>query len=246
MRVGLFITCLADLLRPSLARAARTLLALTGAEVVVPRRQTCCGQPALNAGAPAAARALALKLVREFADCDAVVLPSGSCAGTLRIHYPGLFTERPEAERRDIEALAARTHELAEFLERRLPEVPGRYAGRVTYHDSCSGLRELGVKQAPRALLARVPGLTLVEMATAEDCCGFGGTFALKYGAISAAICDRKCAAIRASGAGTVTGGDLGCLMHMAGRLQRTGDTTTRVLHWAEIVAGTDGVRTWK
>jgi L-lactate dehydrogenase complex protein LldE len=156
----------------------------------------------------------------------------------IRVHYASLFTGRPEHA--DIERLAARTYELTDFLVNiaRLAAVPGVFTGSVTYHDSCSGLRELGIKTQPRAMLARIAGLQLTEMAEAETCCGFGGTFAVKYGDISARMADNKCAHIAASGAGTIVAGDLGCLLNIEGRLRRRGDQRTQVLHIAELLAG--------
>jgi L-lactate dehydrogenase complex protein LldE len=238
MRVGLFVTCLVDLMRPRVGFCALQLLEAAGAEVVVPHMQTCCGQPGYNSGDLAAVSVLARKLAREFRDCDYVVVPSGSCAGMLRVHYPRVLGDDPE-----IAALAARTYELTEFLVTvlRLPQPPGQFHGRITYHDSCSGLRELGVKTQPRALLARLPGVELHEMAEPETCCGFGGTFALKYGDISARLAEDKCAQIETTGADAVVGGDLGCLLNIEGRLRRRGDTRTRVLHIAEVLAGDGG-----
>jgi L-lactate dehydrogenase complex protein LldE len=238
MRVGLFVTCLVDLMRPRVGFCALQLLEAAGAEVVVPHTQTCCGQPGYNSGDLAAARVLARKLAGEFRDCDYVVAPSGSCAGMLRVHYPRLISDDPE-----ITALAARTYELTDFLTTVLPltRPPGQFRGRITYHDSCSGLRELGVKAQPRALLAKLPDVELHEMAEPETCCGFGGTFSLKYGDISARLADDKCAQIDASGAEAVVGGDLGCLLNIEGRLRRRGDTRTRVLHIAEVLAGDGG-----
>jgi L-lactate dehydrogenase complex protein LldE len=241
MRVGLFVTCLVDLMRPRIGFAALKLLEAAGCEVVVPRAQTCCGQPGYNAGDRAAAQALARKVLDEFSHLDYVVAPSGSCAGTIRIHYPELFRDAPEELER-VERLCARTYELTDFLVRvaALERVPGSLAATVTYHDSCSGLRELGVKAQPRALLAKVPGLRLEEMAEAEACCGFGGLFSVKFGDIATHIAERKCANIAACGADAVVLGDLGCMLHVEGRLRRRGDTKTRVLHVAEVLAGVE------
>jgi L-lactate dehydrogenase complex protein LldE len=242
MRVGLFVTCLVDLMRPSVGYAALRLLQAAGCEVVVPAGQTCCGQPGYNAGDNDAARALALKCAADFADCDYVVAPSGSCAGMIRVHYPRLFDAKtPEGER--VHALAGRTHELMDFLVSvaGLRRAPGEYEGAITYHDSCSGLRELGVKAQPRALLATMPGVTLQEMTGAETCCGFGGTFSVKFGEISTQLADNKCRNIQASGARAIVGGDLGCLLNIEGRLRRMGDEATRVLHVAEVLAGKQG-----
>ena len=239
MRVGLFVTCLVDLMRPRIGFAAIRLLQAAGCEVVVPKAQTCCGQPAYNSGDRASARALARKLLDEFEGLDHVVVPSGSCAGMIRTHYPELLRDDP-ALRTRMERLCARTHELTDFLVTvaRLERVPGTFEGTVAYHDSCAGLRELGVRGQPRALLAKVPGLALKEMNEAEACCGFGGTFAVNFGEISTHIAERKCANIAASGADAVVLGDLGCMLNIEGRLRRRGDTKTRVLHVAEVLAG--------
>src|SRR4051812_23058201 len=182
MRVGLFVTCLVDLMRPGIGMAALELLEGAGCDVVVPSTQTCCGQPGWNSGDRRSARALADKLLDEFDSCDYVVVPSGSCAGMIRTHYHEVFAGDERQLQRAM-ALADRTYELSDFLVGvlKLESVPGRFAGTVTYHDSCSGLRELGVKNQPRALLSLVPGLRIEEMQAAEVCCGFGGSFAVKY-----------------------------------------------------------------
>jgi L-lactate dehydrogenase complex protein LldE len=239
MRVGLFVTCLVDLMRPSIGFAAIELLEAGGAVVVVPPGQTCCGQPAYNSGDRADARALAAKVIAEFEGCDYLVAPSGSCSGMIRTHYPHLFDDDPAMLKR-VEALAAKTHELTDFLVNvlKLDRVPGRFDGTVTYHDSCAGLREMGTKAQPRALLAKVPGLALKELPGAEVCCGFGGTFSIKFGEISTRMADNKCADIVATGADAVVLGDLGCMLNIEGRLRRRGDTTTKVLHVAEVLAG--------
>lgn len=244
MRVGLFVTCLVDLMRPGIGMAALELLERAGCEVLVPPTQTCCGQPGWNAGERRSARALAEKLLTEFEGCEHVVVPSGSCAGMVRVHYPALFEGEPWLKDR-VERLAARTRELSDFLVNVLgiQSVPGRFDGTVTYHDSCSGLRELGVKRQPRELLALVPGLTLREMPSSEVCCGFGGTFAVKYGEISSEIASKKCRHIRDTGAGAVVLGDLGCMLSIEGRLRSDGDATTRVLHFAEVLAGAAEIR---
>ena len=242
MRIGLFVTCLVDLMRPRIGFAAIRLLEAAGCEVVVPPTQTCCGQPGYNSGDRATAMALARKVLDEFEGCDYVVAPSGSCAGMIRTHYPELFHDAPDELER-VRSLCGRTYELTDFLVNvmKLDRVPGSFKGTVTYHDSCSGLRELGVKAQPRALLAKVPGLKLTEMEEAETCCGFGGAFAVKFGEISAHIAERKCANIAACGADAVVLGDLGCMLNIEGRLRRRGDMTTKVLHIAEVLAGTDG-----
>ncbi|TAK46206.1 MAG: (Fe-S)-binding protein [Betaproteobacteria bacterium] len=237
MRVGLFVTCLVDLVRPRIGFAALELLQAAGCEVDVPQSQTCCGQPGWNSGDRPSARALAEKVIAEFEVFDYVVAPSGSCAGMIKTHYPELFAGEGAWLAR-VEALGAKTHELTDFLVNvvHLERVPGRFAGTITYHDSCSGLRELGVKAQPRALLARVPGAELREMQDSEVCCGFGGTFSIKFGEISAAMAQTKCDRIHASGVHAVALGDLGCMLNIEGRLRRMGDATTRVLHVAEVL----------
>ena len=239
MRVGLFVTCLVDLMRPSIGFAALALLERAGCEVVVPEGQTCCGQPGWNSGDRDATRALAEKLLDEFEGCDYVVAPSGSCSGMIRTHYPALFENEPVLGDR-IARLCARTYELTDFLVNvaKLDDVPGGFAGTITYHDSCAGLREMGVKQQPRTLLAKLPGVTAVELNECEQCCGFGGTFSIKFGEVSAAIADRKCRNIEATGADAVVLGDLGCMLNIEGRLRRRGNKETRVLHVAEVLAG--------
>ena len=238
MRVGLFVTCLVDLMRPSIGFAALRLLEAGGAEVYVPPSQTCCGQPTYNSGDRADTIALARKVVEEFEGCDYLVAPSGSCSGMIRTHYAELFAGDATWSGR-VAALAAKTYELTDFLVSvlALDRVPGDYQGTITYHDACAGLREMGVKAQPRALLAKMRGVRLSEMADCEVCCGFGGTFAVKLGEISARIADNKCQHIVTSGADAVVLGDLGCMLNIEGRLRRRGDAT-RVLHVAEVLAG--------
>jgi len=242
MKVGLFVTCLVDLMRPRIGFAALELLEAAGCDVIVPRDQTCCGQPGYNSGDRASALALARKVVDEFAGCDYVVAPSGSCAGMIRTHYPDLFRDAPQELERAL-ALCARTYELTDFLVNvaKLERVPASMRATITYHDSCAGLRELGVKAQPRALLAGIGDLALTEMSQPEQCCGFGGTFSVKFGDISSRIADRKCADIEATGADAVVLGDLGCMLNIEGRLRRRGNTRTRVLHVAEVLAGKTG-----
>ncbi len=236
-RVGLFVTCLVDLMRPSVGFAAVKLLEDAGCKVFVPS-QTCCGQPAYNSGDRADAKAIARSVMRAFEACDYVVAPSGSCAGMLGKHYPELFADEPDASREAV-AFAAKCRELVSFLTDTLgvTKVDARYDGVATYHDSCSGLRELGVRAQPRKLLASVEGLQLVELEDSDVCCGFGGTFAVKYGELSDAIVAKKSAAIAATRADTLLAGDLGCLMNMAGKMQREG-RSIRVRHVAEVLAG--------
>jgi L-lactate dehydrogenase complex protein LldE len=235
--VALFVTCLVDLFRPSVGFAAVKLLRRAGCEVSVPV-QTCCGQPAYNAGARAHAKAIARCTIAAFAGFDYVVAPSGSCAGMVRRHYPALFADEPAWATR-AEDLSARTYELVSFLTDVCGSkgVDAAYADRVTYHDSCSSLRELGVRDQPRALLATVEGLALDELDAPEACCGFGGTFCVKYAPVSVEMAARKARSVRESGAGTLLGGDLGCLLNLAGKLQRDG-SAVRVRHVAEVLAG--------
>ncbi len=236
-RVGLFVTCLVDLMRPSVGFAAVKLLEDAGCTVEVPV-QTCCGQPAFNSGDRATSRDLAEAVITAFAPFDYVVAPSGSCAGMIRRHYPELFHDDPNLARR-ADVLAQKTWELTSFLVEVMgvTGVTARYDGVATYHDSCSGLRELGVKSQPRMLLTSVEGLTLTEMKDSEVCCGFGGTFAVKYSEISDAIVGKKTETIVATEAPTLLAGDLGCLMNMAGKLSREG-RDVKVRHVAEVLAG--------
>ncbi len=239
MRVALFVTCLVDAVRPEIGFSTVKLLEAAGCDVVVPEAQTCCGQPAYNSGDSATARSLAEKVLREFADFEYVVIPSGSCGGQIKQQYVELFRNHPDLKSR-AEQLAGRIYELTDFLVNVLDvkSLPSSFAGEVTYHDSCAGLRELGVKAQPRRLLGMLPGVHLTEMKDCEQCCGFGGTFSIKFGDISGAIVDEKCRNVQASGAQALVLGDLGCMLNIEGRLRRTGDTTTRVLHISQVLAG--------
>ena len=238
MRVALFVTCLVDLFRPTIGFAAVKLLEQAGCTVEVPRAQTCCGQPAYNSGNRADAKAIALRVFDAFAGFDHVVAPSGSCAGMIRQHYPELFADDPAILPRAQE-LAARTWELVSFLVDvcGMLTVNVAWDRDVTYHDACSGLRELGVKLQPRQLLASVTGLRLRELPGAEVCCGFGGTFCIKYPEISDKMVSDKEADIVATGAKAVLAGDLGCLLNIAGKLYRHG-RRIEVRHVAEVLAG--------
>jgi len=241
-RVALFVTCLVDLFRPSVGFAAIRLLEHAGCLVEVPRVQTCCGQPAYNSGDRLTARELARSVIDAFLPYDYVVVPSGSCGGMISHHYPGLFADDDPQYRGKAEALGARTHELVSFLTdvMGVEAVPGSYDGVVAYHDSCSGLRELGVKAQPRKLLASVKGLTVKELAEPELCCGFGGTFCVKYPDISVRMVADKARDIQATGADMLLAGDLGCLLNMAGRLKRE-NSPIQVRHVAEVLAGMTG-----
>ncbi|MBV8978881.1 MAG: (Fe-S)-binding protein [Alphaproteobacteria bacterium] len=231
-RVGLFVTCLVDLIRPRIARAAKALLERSGCDVEVPRAQTCCGQPAWNSGADKHAREIARQVVALFEPYDYVVAPSGSCAGMIRRHYPEALPGDAKAR-----ALAAKTHELTSFLvnTRGMTAVKAACATRACYHDSCSSLREMKVKREPRQLLAGVEGLRLSELRDGEVCCGFGGLFSVKYPEISARMADDKIADAIATGAETIVGGDLGCLLHLERRMKHTAKRL-KVRHVAEVL----------
>lgn len=239
-RVGLFVTCLVDLFRPTVGFAAVKLIEDSGCSVDVPMTQTCCGQPAYNSGDRADARAIAEATIEAFEGFDYVVAPSGSCAGMLKKHYPGLFKGDAAWEARAA-GFSAKVFELVSFLVdvRGVSSVDTRRESTVTYHDSCSGLRELGIRDQPRTLLSSIEGLKLVEMKDADVCCGFGGTFCVKYSDISDAIVSNKTTNVEAAGAGTLLAGDLGCLMNMAGKLKREG-SAVEARHVAEVLAGMD------
>jgi L-lactate dehydrogenase complex protein LldE len=240
-RVALLVTCLVDLFRPTVGFAAVKLLEQAGCIVEVPRAQTCCGQPAYNSGDKADAKAIARQVVAAFAGFDYVVAPSGSCAGMVKVHFPELFADEPEMLAQTQE-LAARTYELVSFLVdvRGFAPVDAAWPHTATYHDACSGLRELGVRAQPRQLLGSVEGLTLKELPGAEVCCGFGGTFCVKYPEISDKMVTDKAAEIAATGAEAVLAGDLGCLLNIAGKLSRLGHRI-ETRHIAEVLAGVTG-----
>ena len=240
-RVGLFVTCLVDLARPSVGFAAVKLLELAGCEVFVPETQTCCGQPAWNSGAEKHAVDIARAVVDAFEGFDHVVAPSGSCGGMIRVHYPEVFRDDPVYLPR-AKALAAKTHELISFLVnvRGMKSVVASCAARACYHDSCSSLREMKVKQEPRQLLASVNGLALSELQEPQTCCGFGGLFSVKYPGISERMADDKIADAQSSGADVLIGPDLGCLLHLAGRMERKG-VPMKVHHVAEVLANMSG-----
>ncbi len=237
-RVALFVTCLVDLFRPTVGFAAVKLLEAAGCRVEVPAAQTCCGQPAWNSGDRKDTAAIARQVIAAFEDYDYIVAPSGSCAGMLSHHYPALFEGDAAWEER-ARRFAGKCHELVSFLVDVMDfeGLPADFQGSVTYHDSCSGLRELKVKDQPRALLGRVGGLEMKELPDSEVCCGFGGTFCVKYPEISNKMVGEKARCIAASGADTLLAGDLGCLMNMAGKLQREGSGVA-VRHVAEVLAG--------
>ena len=242
INVGLFATCLVDLFRPTVGFAAAKLIEDAGCRVHVPE-QTCCGQPAYNSGDSPNAREIARRMIENFETYDYIVVPSGSCCGMISLHYPKLFANDAEWCRR-ARSLAAKTFELTSFLVDvlKVEGVAADYEGTATYHDACAGLRELGVRDQPRELLASVEDLQLTEMAETEACCGFGGTFCVKYGDISTAIVMRKTANVNNTRADFLLAGELGCLLNIAGRLKREG-SVVQVRHVAEILAGmTDDV----
>ena len=236
-RVGLLVTCLADLFRPQVGFAAVKLLEQAGCDVEVPA-QSCCGQPAYNAGDAKDAAALARNVIATFAGFDYVVVPSGSCGGMVKVHYPKLFANDPLWGPR-ADALAAKTHELFSFLVnvRGMKSVQATCEAKAAYHDSCSSLREMAVGPEPRLLLKSVDGLTVHDLAEKETCCGFGGFFSVKYPEISARMADDKIADAKRTGADTLLAGDLGCLLHLAGRISRK-NVPLRVRHAAEVLAG--------
>lgn len=238
MRVALFATCLIDTFRPSIGFATLKLLEAAGCEVDVPLSQTCCGQPAYNSGDVKNARAIAKQTMEMFGDYSHVVIPSGSCAGMLTKHYPQLFHGDPVWLAR-AQDFAGRCYELIEFLHDVLhvSVFPTKYDGTVTYHDSCSSLREIKSSQKARNLLRKVETTTFSELPNAEVCCGFGGTFSVKFPDISGRIVDDKVASIESTDADMLLSADLGCLLNIAGRMKRL-NKSTRVFHIAEFLAG--------
>lgn len=236
--IGLFVTCLADLFRPSVASATVRLLQQQGFAVSVPA-QSCCGQPAYNSGEKSKTTVLAKQFVEQFESFDYIVAPSGSCAAMVKVHYPGLFDTDERWTKRS-QQVADKTYELSQFLTQFSDIDPACsenwQSNTFTYHDSCSGLRELGVSKQPRDLLKRYCGLEISEMENSEICCGFGGTFCVKFPEISTRMVNNKISGLETTDADLLLGGDLGCLMNIAGRLKRQGKTT-RVYHYAEVLA---------
>ncbi|MFP6710648.1 MAG: (Fe-S)-binding protein [Rhodospirillales bacterium] len=242
-KVGLFVTCLVDLMRPSVGFASVKLLEDAGCQIFVPESQTCCGQPAYNAGDTKDAKDIARLIVDAFEEFEYVVAPSGSCAGMIKEHYPKLFADDLEMTPR-VFNLAKKTYELTSFLidVMNIQDLDVSLDQKVTYHDSCAGLRELGVKDQPRQLLAQVEGLIIEEYEEAETCCGFGGTFCVKYSDISDHMVGKSIDALSETDAEVVLGGDLGCLMNIQGKLSRLKDegkeSNLKVRHVAEVLAG--------
>ena len=237
-KVALFVTCLVDFFRPSVGFAAIKLLEDAGCVVEVPMAQTCCGQPAWNSGDRKDTQEIAQNVIKTFEPYDYIVLPSGSCAGMMVKHYPEVFEGDDEWQAR-ARKLSVKTFELISFLTDVLgvKSVNTKLQVKVTYHDSCAGLRELGISNQPRALLNSVAGLRLYPMKDSETCCGFGGTFAVKYSDISNSIVTTKTDNIEATDADMLLAGDMGCLLNMAGKLKRQG-SKVEVRHVAEVLAG--------
>jgi L-lactate dehydrogenase complex protein LldE len=237
-QVALFVTCLADLFRPSVAFDSIKLLERAGCSVVVPTQQTCCGQPAYNSGDYDATVPLAKQVIEMLEPADYVVVPSGSCAGMICHHYPRLLDGQWQRRAQD---LATRTYELTTFLTDIAPLPPRKVKTAalppVTYHDSCAGLRELAIREQPRRLLRDICGVEVNEMQQTDVCCGFGGTFCAKMPEISAKMASDKVNNAVATGARILAGGDLGCLLNLAGRARRMGETI-EVRHVAELLSG--------
>jgi L-lactate dehydrogenase complex protein LldE len=241
MRASLFVTCVVDQLWSSVGTSCVAVLRRAGCEVEFDERQTCCGQPAFNTGYRNEARLVAKRFIEIFEEnkAEAIVSPSGSCTAMVH-HIAELFSDDPQWLAR-AEAIANRTHELSSFLVRVLgvEDVGASWHGRLTWHDACHGLRDLNIKHEPRQLIRNVRGAELVEIENAESCCGFGGTFAVKYPEISVAILDQKIEAIERANVQAVVSGDASCLLQIGGRLSRKG-SSVRVMHLAELLAATD------
>jgi L-lactate dehydrogenase complex protein LldE len=238
MKVSLFVTCLVDQLWSSVGASSVEVLRRVGCEVEFDNRQTCCAQPAFNTGYRNEAREVAKRFIEIFeaSDAAAIVSPSGSCTAMVH-HYLELFAEDPEWLKR-AQAIAARTHELSSFLVRvlKVDDVGASWNGRVTWHDACHGLRDLNLKSEPRSLIKNVRGAEFIELDNADSCCGFGGTFSVKYPEISLAILDQKIEAIERAEVNAVVSGDASCLMQIGGRLSRKG-SKVQVMHIAELLA---------
>ena len=238
MKITLFIPCFVDQFYPQVGMSIVRVLERLGHKVEYPEAQTCCGQPAFNSGFWNEARVVAARQMAVFRDAETVVIASGSCGSMVKVFYPELFHGQPQEA--EAEAFAAKTFEFSDFLVNRLGmlDVGARFPGRATFHDGCHGVRELRLKSPPRQLLRRVQGLKMVEMNEAETCCGFGGTFAVKFPMISTAMGEVKCASIAETGADFVISNDSSCLMQIQGVLDRQGKST-RTFHLAEVLAQT-------
>ncbi len=241
MKVALFITCLVDQLCPNVGVATVEVLRRAGCEVMFDERQTCCGQPAFNTGYRREARKFAERFIEIFeqSDADAIVSPSGSCTAMVK-HFHELFPD-DKSWRERCEKIAAKTYEFTSFLVNvlKIESVGAKFSGKLTWHDACHGLRDLNIRREPRRLLKAVENAEYIELAGADVCCGFGGTFSVKFPEISAAILDNKIEAIEKSGADAVVSCDASCLMQIGGRLSRI-NSKVKPLHIAEILAAQD------
>ena len=235
MTVTLFIPCFMDALYPRAGISMVEILERLGHKVVCPEEIACCGQPPFNSGFWEEARTIAAPVLEKLKNAEAVVIGSGSCGAMVKKFYPELFKDTPHAEL--AKQVAARTWEFSDFLVSKLgvTDLGAKFPHKVTFHDGCHGLRELGIKKSPRALLANVKNLELVEMTEAETCCGFGGTFAAKFPMISTAMGDVKCASAAETGAEYVVSNDSSCLMHLQGLLTRQGKPL-KTIHLAEVL----------
>ncbi len=238
MKISLFIPCYVDQLTPEIGFAVVDVLERLGHEVEVPSGQTCCGQPAMNNGYEDETRTVARHILKVFADSEAVVIPSGSCGATIKHFYPELFAGRPEEAQ--AKALAAKTWEFSEFLVDvlKLEDVGARFPHKVTWHDGCHGLRELHIQKQPRSLLAHVQDLELIEMKEAKSCCGFGGTFAIKFPQISTAMTQVKTGSAEETGAEYIVSNDPSCMLQIQGYLEKQG-SSLKCLHLAQVLAKT-------
>jgi L-lactate dehydrogenase complex protein LldE len=236
-RVSLLVTCIIDQVCPEAGLAAADVLERLGYAVDFPEDQTCCGQPAFNTGYRREAKEVACRCLKAIQDAEYVVVPSGSCASMIVNHFEEMFGNDPKLLEETMQ-LKPRIWEFSKFLLEvaRVADVGARYDGVVTFHDSCHGLRELGIKEGPRVLLSQVEGLTLQEMDASEECCGFGGTFSVKFPAVSGAMVRTKIESIMRTGAGTVVGVDASCLLHIRGALSRAG-LPVKTMHLAQILA---------
>lgn len=236
MKVSFFSTCLVDQFFPQVGAASVRLLRRLGVEVSSDPRQTCCGQPAFNTGYLAEARTVAAQLLEIYRDAETIVVPSGSCAAMIKVHLPEVFPE-DSLEHRDAIEIASRTYELSDFLVSVLDidETGAHFSGTVTYHDSCHQLRELGISEQPRILIRAVKGIRFVEMENSTRCCGFGGTFAVKFPELSAELGRDKIGWIQASEAEVVIANDVSCLMHLQGLLRRE-RIPMETMHLAELL----------
>jgi L-lactate dehydrogenase complex protein LldE len=238
-RVSLFVTCMVDQLFPNVGMAMAGVLERLGYQLDFPEDQTCCGQPAFNSGYRAEARTVARHFLKVFDKAEYVVVPSGSCTAMITHHFAELFQKEPETLER-VHALEKRVWEFSSFLTQvaGVEDVGARFNEVVTFHDGCHGLRELGIRSAPRRLLSNVRGLELREMMPAEECCGFGGTFSVKFAELSGAMVRTKIDAIVSTGASTVVSLDPSCLMQIQGALSRAG-SGIRTMHLAEVLLPT-------